>query len=166
MAMLAITWAPMAWPMGTPEDQSEDIFSLGDVVVSGKRDGIEAAETIHVITAEDINKSGAKTLDEALVLLSDVSIHLGNEGVPRVEIRGFKNRQVLLLLDGIPMNSSFDQQFNATSIPVENIAKLNVTVGASSVLYGKGGLGGIINIITKKGKKGMNVIVGAESGDS
>jgi outer membrane cobalamin receptor len=151
--------------MGTPEDQGEDIFSLGEVVVSGKLDAVEAAETVHVITAEDIKKSNARTLDEALVLLSDVNIQFGNDGVPRVDIRGFRTRHVLLLLDGIPMNSSFDQQFNPSSIPVDNIAQIKVTVGASSVLYGQGGLGGVINIITKKGKKGLSGTFGAESGD-
>jgi len=151
--------------MGTPEDQSEDIFSLGEVVVSGRSDAVEAAEVVHVITAEEIKRSSARTIDEALVLLSDVSVQVGNEGVPRVDIRGFKTRHVLLLLDGIPMNSSFDQQFDPSMIPVDNIAMIKVTSGASSVLYGQGGLGGVINIITKKGKKGLAGKVGFESGD-
>jgi len=165
LIMLTTLPALRAWAIGSPEDQSEDIFSLGEVVVSGKLDGIEAAETLHVITAEEIRKSSARTLDEALVLLSDVNIHVGNEGVPRVEIRGFRTRHVLLLLDGIPMNSSFDQQFDPSTIPVENIAMIKVTAGASSVLYGQGGLGGVINIITKKGRKGINGMAGVESGD-
>lgn len=165
LTMLTALCAVPAKAMGSPEDQSEDIFSLGEVVVSGKLDGIEAAEMVHVITAEQIRKSSARTLDEALVLLSDVNVQVGNEGVPRVEIRGFRTRHVLLLLDGIPMNSSFDQQFDPSMIPVENIAKIKVTSGASSVLYGQGGLGGVINIITKKGKKGLNAMAGFESGD-
>jgi vitamin B12 transporter len=151
--------------MGTPEDQSEDVFSLGEVVVSGRQEGIEAAETVHEITAEELKKSNARTLDEALNMLSDVNVQVGNEGVPRIDIRGFRTRQVLLLLDGIPMNSAFDQQFDPSTIPVENISKIKVTAGASSVLYGQGGLGGVINIITKKGKKGFTGLVGNESGD-
>jgi len=157
--------AVTASAMGGPEDQGEDIFSLGEVVVSGRMDGIEAAETVHVISSEEIRKSSARTIDEALTLLSDVNVQVGNEGIPRVDIRGFKTRHVLLLLDGIPMNSSFDQQFNPASIPVENIAQIKVTAGASSVLYGQGGLGGVINIITKKGRKGLSSTVSAESGD-
>jgi vitamin B12 transporter len=167
-AVLAVTCmlpAAGVHAIGTPEEQSEDIFSLGEVVVSGRVDGIEAGETVHVITAADISKSSARTLDEALVLLSDVNIQVGNEGVPRVNVRGFRTRHVLLLLDGIPMNSTFDQQFDPSLIPVENIAKIKVTAGASSVLYGQGGLGGVINIITKKGRKRLNGKIGFESGD-
>jgi vitamin B12 transporter len=153
------------WAMGTPEDQGEDIFSLGEVVVSSKVDGIEDAETVHVINSDEIKNSSARTLDEALVLLSDVNVQVGNEGVPRINIRGFRTRQILLLLDGIPMNSAFDQQFDPSMIPVENIAEIKVTAGASSVLYGQGGLGGVINIITKKGRKGIKGNIGFESGD-
>ncbi|MEA5112546.1 MAG: TonB-dependent receptor [Geobacteraceae bacterium] len=154
-----------AWAFGSPEDQGEDIFTLGEVVVSAPLSGIESAETVHEITAEDLKKSNARTLDEALVLLSDVNVRVGNEGVPRIDIRGFRTRHVLLLVDGIPMNSAFDQQFDPSTIPVENIAKIKVTAGASSVLYGQGGLGGVINIITKKGRKGLSGMVGYEAGD-
>ncbi len=169
MSAIPVIWGVIsaihAWGMGTPEDQGEDIFSLGEVVVSGRLDSIEAAETVHVIKEDEIKKSSARTLDEALVLLSDVNVQVGNEGVPRVDIRGFKNRHVLFLLDGIPMNSAFDQQFDPSTIPVENIAEIKVTAGASSVLYGQGGLGGVINIITKKGRKGFRGNLGFESGD-
>ncbi len=151
--------------MGSPEDQSEDIFSLGEVVVSGRVEGIEAAQSVHIMTSEEIKSSGARTLDEALALMSNVSVQVGNEGVPRVEIRGFRTRHVLLLLNGVPMNSSFDQQFDPSMIPVENIAMIKVVAGASSVLYGQGGLGGVINIITKKGKNGVGGMAGFESGD-
>lgn len=157
--------AGQAYALGTPEEQSEDVFSLGEVVVSGKMDGIEAAETIHVISAEDIKKSSSRSLDEALSLLSGVNVQVGNEGVPRVDMRGFRNRHVLFLLDGIPMNSAFDQNFDPSMIPVENIAKIKVTAGASSVLYGQGGLGGVVNIITKRGKQGLSGMAGFESGD-
>jgi outer membrane cobalamin receptor len=148
-----------------PDDHEEETFSLGEVVVTGRREGIEAAQTVHEVTAEEIKKSSARTLDEALILLSDVNVRVGAEGVPRVDIRGFRTRHVLLLLDGIPMNSAFDQQFDPSLIPVDNIARIKVTAGASSVLYGQGGLGGVINIITKRGTKGLGGMVGGESGD-
>jgi outer membrane cobalamin receptor len=146
-------------------DEGEDTQSLGEIVVTGKREGIQAGQTVHEVTAEEIEKSSARTLDEAIFLLSDVNVRVGADGVPRVDIRGFRTRHVLLLLDGIPMNSAFDQQFDPSLIPVDNIAGIEVTAGASSVLYGQGGLGGVINIITKKGSKGLAGMVGGESGD-
>ena len=151
--------------IGTLEDQGEDIFSLSEIVVDGRMPGIEAGQIVSEISAEDLKNTSARTLDEALNLLSEVDVRVGNEGVPRVNIRGFKSRHVLLLVDGIPMNSSYDQQFDPSLIPVEQIAKIKVTSGASSVLYGQGGLGGVINIITKKGQLGLRCKAGYEAGD-
>lgn len=152
--------------MGTSEDQSQDIFALGEVTVTATTmTPIEAGETVHQITADEISKSGSRTLDEALVLLSDVNIKLGADGVPRVEVRGFKARDILVLLDGVPINSAFDGQFDPSTIPVDTIAKIKVTTGAKPVLYGQGGLGGVINIITKKGQPGVKGTAGFEAGD-
>jgi len=158
--------AAQLFAMGSPEDQSEDIFALGEVIVTAPiQSPVEAGETVHEINAEEIRDSNARTLDEALVLLSDVNIKTGAEGVPRIEIRGFKSRDILVLLDGVPLNSAFDQQFDPSTIPVDSIAKIKVTTGASSVLYGQGGLGGVINIITKKGLPGARGSLGFEAGD-
>ncbi|MDD2734035.1 MAG: TonB-dependent receptor [Desulfuromonadaceae bacterium] len=147
-----------------PSDRA-GVYTLGEVVVSGQGDGVEVTETVHTVTAEDIRSSGARTLDQAIMLLPGVNIRTGGEGIPRIDIRGFRTRHVLLLLDGIPMNSALDQQFDPTIIPTENIAEIKLTSGASSVLYGQGGLGGVINIITKKGVAGMQGMIAGETGD-
>ena len=140
-------------------------YTLGEVVVSGQGDGVQASQTMNTVTAEDIRQRGARTLDQAISLLPGVHVRIGGEGVPRIDIRGFRTRHVVLLLDGIPINSALDQQFDPTIIPTENIAEIKLTTGASSVLYGQGGLGGVINIITKKGTTGVQGMVGAETGD-
>ncbi|MCX5806012.1 MAG: TonB-dependent receptor plug domain-containing protein [Proteobacteria bacterium] len=150
--------------MGSPEDQSEDIFQLEPTTVTSVNP-MEAGETVHEINAEDIKKTGARTLDEALVLLSDVNIKMGAEGVPRVEIRGFKTRNILVLMDGVPMNSALDGQFDPSIIPVDSISKIKVIAGASSVLYGQGALGGVIDIISKKGKRGLKGTLSYETGE-
>jgi vitamin B12 transporter len=149
------------------EDTADDTaaFTLGEIVVTGKKPGVETTGTVREVTAADIESSGARTLDEAINLLPGVNIRTGGEGVPRIDIRGFRTRHVILLLDGVPFNSAFDQQFDPTQIPVENIARIKVTTGPSSVLYGQGGLGGVINIITKKGSRKFSGMVGAEVGD-
>jgi len=161
-----LLFASPLFAIGTHEDQSEDIFSLGEVTVTASSlTAIQAGESVHVITAEEIGKSNARTLDEALVLLPDVDVRVGTDGRPRIEIRGTKGKDVLVLLDGAPINSGFDGQFDPSTLPVDSIAKIKVTVGASSVLYGQGALGGVIDIITKKGDKGIKGSVGFEAGD-
>ena len=146
-------------------DRNDDgVYTLGEVVVTGKQDVVETAGTVREVTAQDIENMDARTLDQALVLLPGVEIRTGAEGVPRIDIHGFRTRQVLLLLDGVPLNSTYDGQFDPTIIPTENIAKIKVSYGTSSVLYGQGALGGVINIITKKGTEGVQGKASGEIG--
>ena len=74
--------------------------------------------------------------------------------MPQIDIRGFRTRDVVLLLNGVPFNSNYNGRFDPSSIPVEFVAKIEVITGGASVLYGSGGNGGVINIITKKGTPG------------
>ncbi|HPR53199.1 MAG TPA: TonB-dependent receptor [Deltaproteobacteria bacterium] len=137
--------------------QQPEVFELGEVVVSATPlSGVEQVTVVREVDAEQIENSGAKTLNEAIALLPGVTIRTGNQGVPRIDIRGLRTRHVILLLDGIPLNSTYDNQFDPSIIPVENIARIKITEGPSSVLYGAGGNAGIINIITKKGTPGLH----------
>jgi vitamin B12 transporter len=139
-------------------------YALGEVVVSAKKPVSEKVGTVLRISAVDIENSGARNLSEVIDLLPGVYVRMGGSGTPRVDIRGFRTRHVILLLDGIPFNSTFDAQFDPTTIPVENIAEVKVITGGGSLLYGQGGNGGIINIITKKGNTGIHGSMSAEMG--
>ena len=155
---------PDASPAETQE-KNNGIYTLGEVVVSAEQDVVEEVGTVREITAEEIQNKDARTLDQALQLLPGVEIRGGAEGIPRVDIRGFRSRHVLLLLDGVPLNSTYDGQFDPSIIPTENIARIKITYGTSSVLYGQGALGGVINIITKKGKEGIQGTASGETGE-
>jgi outer membrane receptor protein involved in Fe transport len=106
---------------------------------------------VRTVSLADIVAGGARTLDEALALLPGVEVRTGAGGIPRLNVRGFRSRHLLLLLDGIPLNSTFDGQADPSLIPVEQIAAIKLTPGTGSALYGQGGLGGVVNIITRRG---------------
>ena len=169
MTLLCALHARAQEACATQDGNGPGMYSLGEVVVSGTgAEGssvVEASQTVYTVSAKEIESRGARTLDQAIALLPGVNLRTGAEGVPRIDIRGFRTRHVLLLLNGVPMNSAFDMQFDPTSIPTENIAQIKLTSGASSVLYGQGGLGGVINIITRKGSPGLKGSVAAEAGD-
>jgi len=142
------------------------MYSLGEVVVRAAGEGVvESAGTVVTVDAAEIRMRGARTLEEALALIPGLFVRAGGDGTPRVDIRGFRTRHVLLLLDGTPFNATYDGQFDPTFIPVEDIAEIRVTTGGSSVLYGQGGNGGVINIITKKGRAGFHTYMAAEGGE-
>ncbi|HET7599605.1 MAG TPA: TonB-dependent receptor plug domain-containing protein, partial [Gemmatimonadales bacterium] len=125
-------------------------YPIGEVVVTAPRAASEAVTTTRVVDSADLRAADARTLADALPLLPGVVTRLAAEGVPRVDIRGYRTRQVLLLLDGIPINSTFDGQFDPTLIPAELIDAVKLTAGAPSVLYGQGGLAGVLNVQARR----------------
>ncbi len=131
------------------------VYSLGEVVVSGGVTGTQVNTGIE-IDSELLERKNIQSLDKALELLPGIDVTKGNAGKPRVNIRGLRSRHTIILLNGIPLNSTWDQQFDPHLIPVENISKIKVSYGTHSVLYGQGGLAGVINIITKQGTTGVH----------
>lgn len=140
-------------------------YTLGEIVVRGAASGARATQEVSVVTAADIQARGARTLEEALMLLPGVNVRVGAEGVPRLDVRGFRTRHVVLLLDGIPINSAFDEQFDPSLFPTDAVARITLVQGPSSVLYGPGGLGAVIDVVTRKGSPGLRGTVGAEGAD-
>lgn len=165
---MAVLWLCCSTSMVGAEDEKKTwptkTYSLGEVVVSAGSPGADTIPTLE-ITAADIEKRHATTLDNALELLPGVDVRRGGEGVPRINIRGFRSQHTILLLNGIPINSSFDGQFDPHLISTENISKIKVSYGSHSVLYGQGGLAGVINIITKQGTKELDVEASGEMDD-
>ncbi|MBU2571683.1 MAG: TonB-dependent receptor [Gammaproteobacteria bacterium] len=153
-------------PLATASDMADDeVYHLGEIVVRGEDPGVEAIATVYELNALDIERKAARTLDEAIELLPGVNIRTGADGTPRIDVRGFRTRQVKLLINGVPFNSTFDGQFDPTMIPTESIAKIKLTSGASSELYGEGAEAAVINIITKKGATGFHAQAAGEVGD-
>lgn len=128
----------------------EEVFSLGEVIVTGEQQVVNLATTVTEVTAEDIKQRGAQTVAEALEQLPGVDVQKGGKGQSYVSVRGFDQGDLKVLIDGVPVYEQFFRTLDLDQIPVENIAKITVTKGASSVLYGANTMGGVINIVTKK----------------
>ncbi|MEZ4598320.1 MAG: TonB-dependent receptor [Syntrophotaleaceae bacterium] len=162
-AVLALIAPPFGG--GAVHAAEDGVYHLGEVVVSGEEKGVEDIGTTFKVTAEEIEKRGARTLDEAIEMLPGVEVRTGGDGAPRIDIRGFRTRHVKLLLNGTPFNSTNDGQFDPALISMENVAEIVVTTGGGSELYGSGGNAGVINIITKKGTLGAHGSLGFELGE-
>jgi Outer membrane receptor proteins, mostly Fe transport len=106
---------------------------------------------VHAVTTEhvgrpEIDARHARTLDEALDFTPGIRVRSGGDGRPVIDVRGLRPRHVLLLLDGVPLNATNDGQFDASLIPTDFLQDITVTFGAASVLYGDGGMGGVIEL--------------------
>ncbi|MGS0681663.1 TonB-dependent receptor plug domain-containing protein [Shewanella sp. 125m-7] len=143
----------LAYQVQADELERNPILDVTEViVVHGERASVtEAATTNWSIDADEIKASGAQSLDQVLQNVPGVYVRTGAAGIPRVDIRGLKTRHITFLINGVPASSTEDGQFDPTVIPTNQIARVEVSVGPTSVLYGPGGSAGVINIITKQG---------------
>jgi len=130
------------------ETGNEKVYRLGEILVSERYLNPEIGSS-YQITRDDFERTGARSLEEALKELPSLHVRNGADGTPRIDIRGLRTRQIKLLVNGIPFNSADDGQFDPTLIPTFAIGRIQVQAGASSVLYGDGGLSGVIDLQTR-----------------
>lgn len=106
----------------------------------------------YVITREEIQNQGARTVREALRYLPGLNVDgtVGTEvnALSSAFIRGSNTAQVLVLLDGRPINNLATGGFDLSEITTEIVERIEVIPGGGSTLYGSSAIGGIINIIT------------------
>lgn len=134
-----------------PGTQGAEVFNLGEVVVTERGEVVNLATTVTEVSHEDMVLRGAQTVAEALEQLPGVDVLTGGKGESKVRIRGFEQSQVRVLIDGVPAHETYYGTVDLGMLPVDSIAKITVTKGATSVLYGPNTMGGVVNIITKTG---------------
>jgi len=126
------------------------VYDLGEVVVSADNARVKEVAMVNEITADDIKATNSKTLAEALFYAPGVRVVTGAKNAPNVSIHGFAQHRILVMIDGVPYYETRYGMLDLNQIPTENIAKIEITKGAASVLYGANALGGVVNVITKK----------------
>ena len=153
--------------------EEKETVALDEVVVTATRDTQEIRKTpanITVITAEDIENSGATTVVEALSKLESIQFrtYSGNASQAMLDLRGFGGDnpfgKTLILLDGRRLNRTDMASVNWLSMPVNSIERIEIVRGPGSVLYGDAAIGGVINIISKKGKGKPVLTLSAQAG--
>jgi vitamin B12 transporter len=126
---------------------------------------VEEVGTTRRVGRAEIEARNARTLDEALRLLPGVNVRTAGDGTPRIDVRGFRSRHVLLLINGVFVNSTADGQFDPARIPTETIREIKVSYGSSSLLYGDNALAAVIEITTVDAQEDATVDMSGGSPD-
>lgn len=147
LSLCNVGWADVSTATA-PRDY--EVYNLGEIVVSAEKPKVKDVAVVNEITAEDIQASNSKTLAEALFKAPGIRVTTGSKNEPNVSIHGFAQHQLLVLIDGVPYYETKYGKLDLNQIPTDNIAKIEITKGAASVIYGPNALGGVINVITKK----------------
>lgn len=114
---------------------------------------VNASTTI--ITRQEIEQSGAQSLDELLVGVPGVSVaNSGGYGKQSsLFMRGTSSNHTLVLIDGVRINTATQGAALIQYIPLDQIERIEVVRGPRSSLYGSDAMGGVIQIFTRKTNK-------------
>jgi vitamin B12 transporter len=116
----------------------------------------QSGSSVSVITEQQIRQRGQTSMVELLRGLPGIDVVRQSTpgSVTTVFIRGTGSEHTKVLIDGIPANdpSNTARFFDFSALSVDNIERIEVLRGPQSVLYGSDAIGGVINIITKKGR--------------
>jgi vitamin B12 transporter len=114
----------------------------------------DSTRPVYVITNEEMEAQGVKTVREALRflpgILGDGTVGTEVNALSGQFIRGSNTGQVLILLDGRPINNLGGGGFDLAEFTTNNIERVEVLPGGGSTLYGSDAIGGVINIVTRR----------------
>lgn len=167
--------------------ESKHATDLPDVVVVGSRlatSPVESAMPIKVITREDIDRSGAGNIAQALTYLSEVSLNntgdreIGGTGISgsdsntnssTVQMRGLPRGTTLVLINGRRAGDSamfsMSGQFDLSTIPLSLVDRIEVLPAGASAVYGGDGLAGVINVVLRRDAQGSEFRIRRSVGD-
>ncbi len=129
---------------------------LEEVVISATKTPVPVSQltsAVEVIKGEELEQKKIKTVIDALRLAQSVMVtQTGGPGaLATVFLRGAGTAQTLVVMDGVILNSPTAGLFDFANLTTENIERIEILRGAQSMLWGSDAVGGVINIITKKG---------------
>ena len=148
-----------------------EVVKMDPVVVTATRTSTplsQVASSVTVITAEEIEAKQQPLVVDVLRSVPGVYVarNGGPGGTTSIYLRGTDNKHTLVMIDGVELGdpSSPGATVNLTNLAAINIERIEVVRGAQSVLYGSDAIGGVINIITKKGNKKPTGFASIEGG--
>lgn len=147
-AALLLASSPSVLALDSPDHQGSAIETMVITASRMQEDIASIPGSVHVITHQQLTSqlsAGASLADAIAQLIPGVSMPTQVRTNFSQNIRG---RKILVLIDGLPLAENRSIARDLDSIMASNIERVEVISGASAV-YGAGGTGGIINIITQ-----------------
>jgi iron complex outermembrane recepter protein len=173
LAVCPLASASAAGPQGVPDVTSmslEDLMNMQVTSVSKRTQKVaDAAAAVFVITQEDIRRSGATSIPDALRMVPGLEVAQIDQNKWAIGSRGFNGRfdnKLLVLIDGrsvyTPLFSGV--YWNVQDVVLEDVDRIEVIRGPGATLWGANAVDGVINIISKSAKATQGGLVSAGGG--
>ena len=138
----------------------EGAYTTRDIQVetdAAKEEAKYESQSTTIITAEDIAKKQAKSVEDIIFDETGMTRNIDAMGRVTVSIRGAEPRHTLILIDGQPVMGDLAKYTGAGDelqrLGTENVARIEIIRGAASAKYGADAIGGVVNVITKEAAK-------------
>jgi vitamin B12 transporter len=160
----------LASPLAAQDTLKTNLDEVSITATRSTKPVDETGRSVTVITSEEIKRSGANTLADILsqqegIYLVGTGQNFGN--TQSIFMRGSSSNHTALLIDGVRVldPSSVNNAPDLSELSLVDIEKIEIVRGSHSTLYGSSAIGGVVNIITKKGmKQGLNIDASATAG--
>jgi vitamin B12 transporter len=136
--------------------QTAPVAELNNIVITASRSAqLESSVLgdVTVIDHKELQQAGQSSLAEVLSRHHGIEAYTsgGPQTAAGVFIRGANAAQTLILVDGVPINGATSGLGAINALPASTIDHVEILRGSASSLYGADAIGGVINVITKKG---------------
>jgi hemoglobin/transferrin/lactoferrin receptor protein len=156
MTMLATGFLPApGWTSDDPGSAGDDTVVMEEMVVTARGVPTLLSETpggVGVVDAEEIFREQPVSVTDVLERIPGVNKSSDSPWGSEVNIRGLGRGRVVFLIDGVRVNTATDISAQFGLIDPNDIERVEVLKGPVSALYGSGSIGGVVNIITRKGQ--------------
>ncbi len=125
----------------------DSVRLLGGLTVSVARPALTSGGSSSVIIELDsLGSPPAPSMEEVLRAMPLVQIRTNSRGEAQPALRGSEDRQIAILMDGVPLTLGWDHRSDLSIIPLTAARNVTLVRGLSSVLYGPNTLGGVVEV--------------------
>ena len=152
VAAALVIFAATGWSQQQQAAEPDEV----EIIVTATRTeqtAREVANTVTVITREELERRGARDVVEVLRDVPGVDVsRSGSRGrISGVFLRGGYSRHTLVLIDGVEVNQATSGTFDFSHLSVDNIERIEIVRGPQSTVYGSEAIGGVVHIFTRGG---------------
>jgi iron complex outermembrane receptor protein len=169
---LAQSTAPQTSTPASMELNLEDLINVQVTSVSKKEEKLtDAAAAISVLSNDDLRRSGATSIAEALRLIPGMDVAQVNSGSWAISVRGFNeifSRSLLVLVDGRTVYTPQDGgvAWDLQQQMLEDLDRVEVIRGPGGTLWGANAVNGVINIVSKSARDTQGTLLYGSGGSA
>ncbi|MDR0251921.1 MAG: TonB-dependent receptor [Brucellaceae bacterium] len=153
------------------EEKKSEPVQLKEIIVTAGRTPIEEGKTgraVTVITGKQLEQNQVRYVADALRMVPGFAVSRSGSkgGMTNIRVRGAEANHLLVMVDGVEMNAASGDAYDFGALQAEDIERIEILRGPQSAFWGSNALAGVVNIITKGGKRDGFKISGTTEGGS